>query len=151
VADDPCRLAETAVRRRLNTQHPSPARPLLPTPSSPPIVPARKEPHQVDAMKGAGPPLLVGCFPSAGSGVLMPTRRLEEAPCGRIVGRTTGSGLDLHRRRTVMVWMTPAGERLEAVRFVWDPAVLAEQIAKAGPDPEVVLEATYGWVRREGA
>jgi hypothetical protein len=41
--------------------------------------------------------------------------------------------LDLHRRRTVMVWMTPAGERLEAVRFVWDPAVLAEQIAKAGP------------------
>jgi hypothetical protein len=24
-------------------------------------------------------------------------------------------------------------------------------LAKAGPDPEVVLEATYGWVRREGA
>jgi hypothetical protein len=22
---------------------------------------------------------------------------------------------------------------------------------KAGPDPEVVLEETYGWVRREGA
>jgi hypothetical protein len=50
-----------------------------------------------------------------------------------------------------MVWMTPAGERLEAVRFVWDPAVLAEQIAKAGPSPEVVVEATYNWVRREGA
>jgi hypothetical protein len=60
-------------------------------------------------------------------------------------------GLDLHRRRTVMVWMTPAGERLEAVRFVWDPVVLAEQIAKAGPSPEVVVEATYNWVRREGA
>ncbi|MEA2202765.1 MAG: hypothetical protein QOI89_3459, partial [Solirubrobacteraceae bacterium] len=27
-------------------------------------------------------------------------------------------GLDLHRRRTVMVRMTEAGERLEAVRFV---------------------------------
>jgi hypothetical protein len=54
-------------------------------------------------------------------------------------------GLDLHRRRTVMVRMTPAGERLEAVRFVWDPAVLAEQIAKAGPSPEVVVEATYNW------
>jgi hypothetical protein len=37
------------------------------------------------------------------------------------------------------------------VRFVWDPAVLAEQIAKAGPSPEVVVEATYNWVRREGA
>ena len=54
-------------------------------------------------------------------------------------------GLDLHRRRTVMVRMTPAGERLEAVRFASDPAVLAEQIVKAGPAPEVVAEATYGW------
>ena len=54
-------------------------------------------------------------------------------------------GLDLHRRRTVMVRMTPAGEQLEAVRFVSDPVVLAEQIAKAGPAPEVVAEATYGW------
>jgi transposase len=54
-------------------------------------------------------------------------------------------GLDLHRRRTVMVRMTPAGERLEAVRFASDPAVLAEQIAKAGPSPEVVVEATYNW------
>jgi hypothetical protein len=60
-------------------------------------------------------------------------------------------GLDLHRRRTVMVRMIEAGERLEAVRFVWDPAVLAEQIAKAGPSPEVVVEASYNWVRREGA
>jgi transposase len=54
-------------------------------------------------------------------------------------------GLDLHRRRTVMVRMTPAGERLEAVRFASDPAVLAEQIAKAGPSPEVVVEATDNW------
>jgi transposase len=54
-------------------------------------------------------------------------------------------GLDLHRRRTVMVRMTEAGERLEAVRFVSDPAVLAEQIAKAGPAPRVVVEATYAW------
>ena len=54
-------------------------------------------------------------------------------------------GLDLHRRRTVMVRMTEAGEQLEAVRFVSDPVVLAEQIAKAGPSPEVVVEATYNW------
>jgi transposase len=54
-------------------------------------------------------------------------------------------GLDLHRRRTVMVRMTPAGEQLEAVRFPSEPAVLAEQISKAGPAPQVVYEATYGW------
>jgi transposase len=54
-------------------------------------------------------------------------------------------GLDLHRHRTVMVRMTPAGERLEVARFANDPVVLCEQVAKAGPAPEVVLEATYGW------
>jgi hypothetical protein len=54
-------------------------------------------------------------------------------------------GLDLHRHRTVMVRMTPGGERLEVMRFANDPAVLAEQVAKAGAAPEVVLEATYGW------
>lgn len=54
-------------------------------------------------------------------------------------------GLDLHRRRSVMVRMTEDGQTLESVRFVNDPAVLAEQIGKAGPAPAVVLEATYGW------
>src|SRR4051812_50045712 len=44
-----------------------------------------------------------------------------------------------------MVRMTPAGERLEVARFANDPVVLCEQVAKAGPAPEVVLEATYGW------
>jgi hypothetical protein len=60
-------------------------------------------------------------------------------------------GLDLHRRRTVMVRMTRTGERLEAIRFASDPDVLAAQIIKAGDAPQVVLEATYGWVRHEGA
>ncbi len=54
-------------------------------------------------------------------------------------------GLDLHRHRTVMVRMTPAGERLEVSRFANDPAVLRDRVAKAGRAPEVVLEATYGW------
>mgnify|MGYP001029417299 CR=1 FL=1 len=54
-------------------------------------------------------------------------------------------GIDLHRRRSVMVRMTAAGERLETVRIDNDPVALALEIAKAGPDPEVVLEATYGW------
>jgi transposase len=54
-------------------------------------------------------------------------------------------GIDLHRRRSVIVRMTPAGEVLEAVRVDNDPVALSLELAKAGPDPEVVLEATYGW------
>src|SRR5215213_1128059 len=54
-------------------------------------------------------------------------------------------GIDLHRRRSVIVRMTAAGERLETVRIDNDPVALSLQIAKAGSDPEVVLEATYGW------
>src|SRR6266498_4060247 len=54
-------------------------------------------------------------------------------------------GIDLHRRRSVIVRMTEAGEKLGTVRIDNDPVVLGLEIAKAGPDPEVVLEATYGW------
>ena len=54
-------------------------------------------------------------------------------------------GIDLHRRRSVIVRRTAAGETLETVRIPNDPLLLAEQLAKAGPEPEVVLEATYGW------
>jgi transposase len=55
-------------------------------------------------------------------------------------------GIDLHRRRSVLVRMDAAtGQRLETVRIDNDPVELAEQIAKAGEAPEVVLEATYGW------
>ena len=54
-------------------------------------------------------------------------------------------GIDLHRRRSVIVRMTPEGEALETVRIDNDPVALALELAKAGPDPEVVLEATYGW------
>jgi transposase len=55
-------------------------------------------------------------------------------------------GIDLHRRRSVIVQMTPAGERLgPAVRIDNDPFTLAREIAKWGEAPEVVLEATYGW------
>ena len=60
-------------------------------------------------------------------------------------------GVDLHRRRSVIVRMAESGERLEMVRIVNDPERLAAVMARAGEAPEVVLEATYGWVRREGA
>jgi transposase len=54
-------------------------------------------------------------------------------------------GIDLHRRRSLIVRMSAAGEVLEQVRIANDPVTLALEIEKAGPDPEVVVEATYGW------
>ncbi len=55
-------------------------------------------------------------------------------------------GIDLHRRRSVIVRMTPEGERLgrrcgsTMTRSSW-----RRQVASWGESPEVVLEATYGW------
>jgi hypothetical protein len=60
-------------------------------------------------------------------------------------------GIDVHRHRSVIVRQTVAGEQLSVTRIGNDPIALAEEIGKAGECPEVVLEATYGWVRREGA
>lgn len=54
-------------------------------------------------------------------------------------------GMDLHRRRSVIVRTTSEGEVLEAVQITNAPLALAEVIARAGVDPEVVLESTYGW------
>ncbi len=54
-------------------------------------------------------------------------------------------GVDLHRRRSVIVRTTDAGEVLEAVRIVNDVDRLAAVMGRAGEAPEVVLEATYGW------
>src|SRR5512142_2952672 len=54
-------------------------------------------------------------------------------------------GVDLHRRRTVIVRTSAEGEVLEAVRIANNPDTLAEVISRAGEAPEVVLEATYGW------
>jgi hypothetical protein len=54
-------------------------------------------------------------------------------------------GIDLHRRRSVIVRMTPDGEQLGWVRIDTDPVALALELEQAGPNPEVVLEATYGW------
>jgi hypothetical protein len=56
-------------------------------------------------------------------------------------------GIDLHRRRSVIVRMTAGGEQLSVARIGNDPARLAREIAQAGSAPEVVLEATYGWYR----
>src|SRR6516162_10777456 len=54
-------------------------------------------------------------------------------------------GIDFHRRGSVIVRKKVAGERLSSVRVVNDPWVIATAVAEAGPEPEVVIEATYGW------
>ena len=60
-------------------------------------------------------------------------------------------GIDLHRRRSVIVRTDDKGQVLETTRIINDVDRLLEVISRAGEAPEVVLEATYGWVRREGA
>jgi transposase len=54
-------------------------------------------------------------------------------------------GMDLHRRRSVLVRMSMDGQRLETARIENSPAALRRELAKAGKRPLVVLEATYGW------
>ncbi len=44
-----------------------------------------------------------------------------------------------------MVRMTAAGERLETLHLDNDPLELGLALRRAGEDPQVVLEATYGW------
>src|SRR5436190_9392728 len=54
-------------------------------------------------------------------------------------------GIDFHRRRSVIVRKNAAGKKLGSVRVANDPLALAGAIVDAGPEPEVVIEATYGW------
>ena len=54
-------------------------------------------------------------------------------------------GIDLHRRRSVIVRRTEAGETLDTVRIDNDAVALAREVTKAGSHPEVVVEATLGW------
>jgi transposase len=54
-------------------------------------------------------------------------------------------GIDLHRRRSVLVRTDADGRRLETVRISNDPEYLKAVMARAGEAPEVVLEACYGW------
>jgi transposase len=65
---------------------------------------------------------------------------MEKAYDGRQV-----VGIDLHRRRSVLVRMTEDGRRLGTARITNSPQELRAQIARAGKSPKVVLEATYGW------
>jgi transposase len=54
-------------------------------------------------------------------------------------------GVDLHRRRSVIVVLDGDGTELWTHRIDNSPLNLGLEIEKAGPAPEVVLEATWGW------
>src|SRR5262245_52254236 len=54
-------------------------------------------------------------------------------------------GIDLHRRRSVIVRKNAVGEVLSKIHIDNDPIALMTAVAAAGPEPEVVVEATFGW------
>lgn len=53
--------------------------------------------------------------------------------------------IDLHLKRSLIVRENQAGEELGVVRIDNDPLALAAALAEAGDNPEVAIEATYGW------
>ncbi len=54
-------------------------------------------------------------------------------------------GIDLHRRRSVVVILDPDGTKVSSERIDNSPLELVRAVAEAGPAPEVVLEATWRW------
>lgn len=54
-------------------------------------------------------------------------------------------GVDLHRRRSVIVVLDGDGTELWCRRIDNDRLALGLEIEEASPSPEVVLEATWGW------
>src|SRR5438046_2818845 len=69
----------------------------------------------------------------------------REAPMETAYDGRQVVGMDLHRRRSVLVRMTEDGRRLGTARITSSRAARRTEIAKAGMNPRVVLEATYGW------
>ena len=58
-------------------------------------------------------------------------------------------GMDLHRRRSVLVRMTADGRKLETTRISNRPTELRRQLARLGASPQVVVawgsETRFGW------
>jgi transposase len=54
-------------------------------------------------------------------------------------------GIDLHRRRSQVVILDGDGEKLSSTRIDNSVLALAEAVGEAGPAPQVVIEATWGW------
>ena len=54
-------------------------------------------------------------------------------------------GIDLHRRRSVIVRMGADGEQRSSVRIDNDPGEFAAAVLAAPAGSDVIIEATYGW------
>ena len=57
-------------------------------------------------------------------------------------------GIDLHRRRSVIVRMNDAGEVLEVSKIDNDPVALAMAVAEAGPAPRWRWRRAMGGIGR---
>ncbi len=59
-------------------------------------------------------------------------------------------GIDLHRRRSVIIRRDAAGATHSTVRLDnSDIGGIRKTVRAVGPEPDVIVEATYGWVRHE--
>src|SRR6266487_494115 len=73
--------------------------------------------------------------------VAKPTRlRTRRGPVNRQY-----AAVDLHLARSLIVREDEAGTELAVERIDNSPMALAEALTDAGPNPEVAIEATYGW------
>ena len=78
--------------------------------------------------------------PSGKLGVAKHTRSRKRGPVERQY-----VAIDLHRLRSLVVREDEDGREVGVVRIDNDPVSLALAVAEAGPEPEVAIEATYGW------
>jgi hypothetical protein len=60
-------------------------------------------------------------------------------------------GIDLHLHRSVICRIDDQGNEIDWVRIDNDPKALVRAVRNAGRKVPVAIEATYGWVRSEGA
>ncbi len=61
------------------------------------------------------------------------------------VSRQQYVGIDVHRRRSVIVRIDDTGKVLGKKQVLNDPVEFALAMAEAGEGPEVALQATYGY------
>lgn len=96
-------------------------------------------------MAGGRPAKAVGSSlptngPSERLGVAKHTRSRKRGPVERQY-----VAIDLHRLRSLIVREDEGGNEVGVVRIDNDPMALAAAVAAAGPNPQVAIEATYGW------
>jgi len=87
-------------------------------------------------------------WPSASGEEMRPSlKRASSAACASCAATSQPYvGIDLHRRRIVIVQRSCEGETLSVTQVANDDVVaFAKAVTDAGEHPEVVIEACYGW------